>query len=254
MIVSDCPSSLYIGFTLAGAVTVLLLQAQLALSLFGSSYKKAVQFKQDGRHNEPLYGGSGREEAAVMWEAVATLFPVDMQPLSVSASDPKFMVTLLSSTWLYGQSSDFHAVTSMPNGLGSLRLLVSGVVRWLLFPLAQLLPFIKRSLGKDDLSTSVVADWVGHLDEGKLTEMSAEGFFAQYVEQQADQLLFVPTGYFACEMSLSGSLVYGCRRVVMHKTEESHLAYECVHELAVGDGSANIEKMKQLLDAMALES
>ena len=71
---------------------------------------------------------------------------------------------------------------------------------------------------------------------------------------KAGDLLYVPNGYYLVEKPAKGMLLYGVRKAVMGISPEAVAGFQTYIGVATEDGSASVEKMKQVLRAMESEA
>ena len=207
------------------------------LAAFGGSYKKKADFKTEGKTQEPMYAGAGKEECTLLGSAIQLMFKSNSF-VDAGADRPKLVNAVLGACWAFGQSSDYHGCSMLPNGLASLRLLASGEVSWILFSLMDLVPYLRTWWGKDDISTTALLDFVAKSTEKDWMEIGAPlGVAGYWVTHKAGEVLYIPTGYCAAERTSQGVLIYGIRRAMMPQTPASVSNYEMYLHCSSTDGS-----------------
>eukprot|EP00971_Amphidinium_carterae_P212367 4214761-Amphidinium_carterae.4 len=139
-----------------------------------------------------------------------------------------YMVNLLKTTWQNGYETNSHHLTTLPNGLGCFKLLISGQITWALFELASLVSALKVRLCKDEISIDEVLDSVKHMSDKDIAELFAQGCHVKHVVQNSGELLYVPAAHIAAERASTGVLIYGLRKTVIYQSETAVMGYQAL--------------------------
>ena len=87
----------------------------------------------------------------------STIFAVAIWPSLLCAHTAAApLISLLETVRAYGYDKDMKTVPPCPIGLPCMKVLYTGVVCWLLFPMQELMPFIHTTASKDKLDIDEV--------------------------------------------------------------------------------------------------
>ena len=89
-----------------------------------------------------------------MWKAVESLFPAKSFAKGVSAGNAaKIVSALVNNTWQIGLDPSGVFFGTLPNGVGTFRVMLNGELTVMLFPLLELVPCLRIQLGRDGVSS-----------------------------------------------------------------------------------------------------
>ena len=214
---------------------------QISMSTYATQYKAQTATKESGRGQCPLNLKEGKEETDVMMNQV-------LSGISASIADIKDLPAgsvITNVTWAFGCIPGWAQAAWTPYGLGMVKLLSMGKIRWLLFDIGPLSKAL-TTLGKDVNNIDKMME-----DLLKLTDVTLRGLIGamadskpEYIIQHAYEVLYVPAGWIACELP-EGSLVYGVRKCVPAATKLSANRYKQLLDLYKVSGKATT-KMEQV--------
>ena len=132
------------------------------------------------------------------------------------------------------------------------KLLCSGCVSWLAFPLKDLVAAIKLESKVEQIGITELIGIVSELTPASLRALKTNGCTPTHIAQTAGDFVVVPAGWVCCELATQGVLLYGVRRSFIPCGVEAQSNYEVLIGCHNHDSKATT-KMQECLALMAQE-
>lgn len=225
-----------------GLVTDFLIERPLAtmLTAFATSYKSKKGFDTEGKVQERLENGSGREQTQVFFDLMLKLFDKPSQ-LNVSSVAKSF--TLLN--FAFGYSSKHWSLAPTPNSCSMLMVLAAGSIEHFFFHLSSCVKACK-AIG---LKASNMEEVITSLDTLNLTtfdDMLKSGAVIMSCTQNPEDIVYVPMGWMHAQRVARGPVIYGVRKSVFFTDDKSgQMGYVLGKELLANSGR-DVTKMEQI--------
>eukprot|EP00959_Pyramimonas_sp_CCMP1952_P471611 9498690-Pyramimonas_sp.AAC.1 len=186
------------------------------LGKFGGSYKSSPESKQQGRVQQPLYIGDGKEVVEQFMEKMCK--SVDAKfVINPSTDGAETFKTVLESTWMFGYKIPMYNLSQTSNGLGMIKTVAYGSVNMLMFDAHQVVPALRQVLSKDSVTLPEV---IKHLESSSTETLSAlkdRGVMIMSANVNAGDAIYIPSGWLVAESVDTGAMVYGVRETVLFK-------------------------------------
>ena len=192
----------------------------------------AVQCQRMKDQNGHQYGFQDGTVKNAVDELMLKYMPAADEVLDTTGLVPggdKFM----SSTWLYGFSTDMQFIGLPPNGAGQIRVHAVGSVDCLIINLPSLvkmlesLPDTKKSMTRTDVRAELQA-----CDSARLQGLQASGVQMWQHCLEKGQILYLPTGVALVEKCKAGQeFIYGLRKSFLGLNAHEVTAYKTVLDL-----------------------
>lgn len=195
----------------------------LQLSEFAGHYRQSGSFKTEGKAMSPVLRGQGKQETENLF---ATLFSSQMVlDISKVAEGGAFM----NNIWYWGYDAKLSLAHFPPNAAAMVRVVAAGELRIICFNAT----VVARVMRTRNMPCKLDAMVQFMLDLKEDDEIVSEGFTAVC---KADDVIYVPTGFILCEKSMSGGLLYGCRKSYLIKSETCMASYKVCSEVLEASG------------------
>ena len=230
---------LFLGRSFEGSA---ILQVQFMLGAFGGAYKRNPAIKANGRCQDLIQGGHGLQECNELLEEIQKVFNPGFSP--VAETMEKYLQNVLQASCLFGLESFNYAISCMPNGLASLRLLCSGEILWVRAETRQLHAAMKMILAKDDVGgIDGVAAYMKGLEAAGVEKLMDHGCKIMCCKQTPGQVLYIPVGWMCGEFCTKGVLIYGLRKTLIYASNHAQANYEALTSL-YAECKRPVDKMK----------
>ena len=130
------------------------------------------------------------------------------------------LIATLSEWKLYTESATFCNYDCAPGFVASLRVQVSGITKYIMFPIKELIDGLKKT-GCEQDEFSEVGQRVQALTAVDLKALQEAGCDAHHAELMPRDVLYIPAGWFAGATSASGEVIGLQRGVLLTSTAKA---------------------------------
>ncbi|CAK0850852.1 unnamed protein product, partial [Prorocentrum cordatum] len=186
------------------------------LGKFGGSCKSSPECKQQGRAQQPLNTGEGKEVVDQFMEKMCKSVDAKLV-INPSTDGAETFKTVLESTWMFGYKIPMYNLSQTSNGLGMIKTVAYGSVNMLMFDAHQVVPALRQVLSKDSVTLPEV---IKHLESSSTETLSAlkdRGVMIMSANVNAGDAIYIPSGWLVAESVDIGAMVYGVRKTVLFK-------------------------------------
>ena len=215
------------------------------LGKFGSSYRSSPECKEQGRVQQPLFTGEGKE---IVDQFVEKLYKhvQGKYVINTATEGIEIFMTVLESTWTFGYKIPMYNVAQTSNGLGIIKTVAYGSVSMLMFDAHQVVPAMRQVLSKDNVTLPEVIKYIEQSGTEELKLLNDKGVVPLTAEVKAGDTIYIPSGWIVAESVVSGAMVYGVRKTVLFKGAGSN-SYDELLGLSAGKKHPKQEAVAEFL-------
>ena len=191
------------------------------LSEFAGNYKKAQSFKDNGRAQAIMLPKQGKEET----EGFLDNF---FSPPGVDVSSVDGATDAVKNIWYWGYDPKLCGAWLAPNACALLKVLVMGELTLLAANLADLVEALRSSKPIEEITSDMVTSFFLSLT-GKAPLFPKIKIFQ--TTMQADDVVYVPTGWLIAERSSSTVKVYGVRKSLFVQSTNARVSFAAAVDL-----------------------
>ena len=208
----------------------------MAMTEFGSGYKKLQTCKDTGKAQSPLQTTNAKGETDEMFQKI---FP---QSSIVDVTQVPGGAGFMGNVFAFGYSPDMCGAWSLPNAASTLRVFLQGQVQVVAFPFKGLAAALKVN-ALDELGPSLL----------RLTATTIEEITKEVpgwtVTTQPEDVLYLPMGWMVCEKVVSGTLIYGVRKSYIVNTLRNKENYAANVDLLRKEGR-DVQRYQEVMALM----